>query len=236
MNKVIVVTGANGGIGRATAIHLSELGYSLILVDLDFDDDFREQLQDAVYLSVDISKREQVEKIVNIAQDKDWTISGLAHLAGITRDRSLLKMSDEEWNTVINVNLTGTFLVLQVVSATMKKEGGAIILTGSTAARHGNFGQLNYVATKAGVEGMTRTAARELAKYNIRVNCIVPGYISTAMTEAMPEETKESVIRQIPLNRPGKPSDVAKTIEFLLSERSNYITGESVKVDGGLRI
>ena len=163
-------------------------------------------------------------------------ISGLVNLAGITRDKTLLKMTEEQWDQVIAVNLKGAFLMTKYSGQLMKENGGSMIMIGSTSALQGKYGQANYAATKGGLEAFVRTAARELARYKIRVNCIIPGFISTPMTDKIPDDYKIAAVKSIPLGRAGKPEDVAYTVEFLLSDKSAFITGTSIQVDGGMRM
>lgn len=235
-----LITGATGGIGQATAKLLSSQGQNLLLVDIVNPAEFGLQIVEqgirVESIQVDISNLENTQIITQFVAEKKITLDGVVHLAGITRDKSLLKMDTSEWNQVIAVNLTGTFNVLKICAPLMKSVGGSIVLTGSTSALFGNFGQINYVASKGGVEAMTKTAARELAPYNIRVNCIIPGFIETPMTRKMPEERYHVVQEMIPLKRAGQPEEVAELINFLISSKSSYITGSSITIDGGFRM
>ncbi|MFV2015022.1 MAG: SDR family oxidoreductase, partial [Candidatus Heimdallarchaeota archaeon] len=165
-----------------------------------------------------------------------YKISGVVNFAGITRDRTIFNMSETEWDQVINVNLKGTYNIVQAFGRVMKELGGTIITVGSVVSRIGNYGQVNYVAAKAGVEGLTRTAAREFARFRIRVNCIVPGFIESPMSMAVPKDRIEIIRNSIPLGRIGKPEEIAHLAEFLLSDKSSYITGASIQIDGGLRM
>lgn len=239
-SNYILITGAFGGMGKSTAEYLAKKGYNLILVDIRIDEEFHGELKNIndniEIFKIDISNSLEVKKISESLETHSKKLQGIVHLAGITRDKSLKKMSDEEWQQVINVNLTGTFNILKELSKHFDTYGGSIVLVGSTAAHYGNFGQINYVASKGGIEAMTKTAARELAKYHIRVNCIVPGLIETEMSKKIPIEQLNAMIASIPLGRIGKPFDVAKLIGFLISDDSEYITGASIKIDGGLKM
>ncbi|MCH8905658.1 MAG: SDR family oxidoreductase [Candidatus Heimdallarchaeota archaeon] len=235
-----LITGATGGIGKATATLLASEGQNLLLVDIVNPAEFALQIMEegiaVESLQIDISNLESTQVVTQFVAEKKFTLDGVVHLAGITRDKSMLKMDKSEWDQVIGVNLTGTFNILKVCAPLMKSAGGSIVLTGSTSALFGNFGQINYVASKGGVEAMTKTAARELAAYNIRVNCIIPGFIDTPMTRKMPEERYNAVQQMIPLKRAGQPEDVAELINFLISSKSSYITGTSILIDGGFRM
>ncbi|MHA2099502.1 MAG: SDR family oxidoreductase [Candidatus Kariarchaeaceae archaeon] len=239
-NGFIVITGAAGGLGMATARLLSANGKNLILTDIVSPAEFAQEIQhDRIIVEVhrlDVGNSYSVESLILEAREKGYRIDGVVNFAGITRDRTILKMSEEEWDQVINVNLKGTYNIVQAFGKLMKNTGGTIVTVGSAVSRMGNYGQVNYVAAKAGVEGLTRTAAREFAKYGIRVNCIVPGFIESPMSMAVPKERIEIIRNTIPLGRIGKAEEIADLADFLLSEKSSYITGATIQIDGGLRM
>lgn len=226
----VLVIGALGGIGRATVSRLKESGYSVISADIP-------QLSNQDCRPVDISNFNSVNSLFDQLEREGIVLSGLINLAGITRDRTILKMSNEEWESVIATNLTGSFNVLKRCAQHMRTQGkGSIVMVGSTAALNGNFGQTNYSASKAGIQGLVRSASRELARYGIRVNCVIPGLIETPMSTQIPKERLNYLLQNIPLGRAGKPLEVANLINFLISDESSYITGSSILVDGGLRM
>ncbi len=226
----VLVIGALGGIGKATVKRLQQSGYEVISADIPV-------IEDKNYIAVDVADYNSVNRLFGELEHKGIKISGIVNLAGITRDRTLLKMNHEEWENVISVNLTGSFNVLKRGAEHMKMHGkGSIVLIGSTAALNGNFGQTNYSASKAGIQGLVRSASRELARNGIRVNCVIPGLIETPMSAKIPKERWETILKIIPLGRAGKPEEVANLINFLISDESSYITGSSMLVDGGLRM
>ncbi|RMG22112.1 MAG: SDR family oxidoreductase [Methanobacteriota archaeon] len=226
----VLVIGALGGIGKATVVRLEEAGYNVISADIP-------QLSGQHCLPIDVSNWDSVNALFDQLENENIFISGLVNLAGITRDRTLFKMSQEEWDSVISTNLTGSFNVLKRCAEHMRNQGkGSIVMVGSTAALNGNFGQTNYSASKAGIQGLVRSASRELARYGIRINCIIPGLIETPMSAKIPKERMDLLLNLIPLGRAGNPSEVANLINFLISDESSYITGTSILVDGGLRM
>ncbi|MHA2168701.1 MAG: SDR family oxidoreductase [Candidatus Kariarchaeaceae archaeon] len=235
-----LITGAAGGLGNTTARLLSKLGYNLIITDifdpLELKKNLLEPGVQVVSKQLDVSSPSSVNDLVRYAEENSLKITGVVNFAGIIRDRSIFKMTFEEWNAVININLSGTFNVVKAFAEIMKNNGGSIITIGSVVARYGNFGQANYVASKAGVEALTKTAAREFAKYGIRVNCIVPGIIKSPMTDTIPKDFLDQSIRMIPLGRIGNADEIASVVKFLLSNDSSYITGTSILVDGGIRM
>ncbi|RMH17429.1 MAG: SDR family oxidoreductase [Gammaproteobacteria bacterium] len=229
--KHILVIGATGGIGRGTLEVLSQNGYCPIAADISVPDDFSYPAY-----PVDVSDPNSVDQLFSSLESDEILLSGIVNLAGITRDKTLLKMDDSLWEQVIQVNLTGSFNVIKRGALHMKEHGGSMVFVGSTAALNGNFGQVNYAASKAGIQGLVRSSARELARYGIRVNCIVPGFIDTEMTRKIPETRIEELLKRIPLARAGTPTEVGNLIEFLISDKSSYITGSSILIDGGLRM
>jgi 3-oxoacyl-[acyl-carrier protein] reductase len=189
---------------------------------------------DAIFQKVSVIDDEAVRKAVTEARQYYGRIDILINNAGITKDRSLLKMSKQEWSDVIDVNLTGVFNSTQAVAPVMKDQNyGRIISASSTVAIRGSFGQTNYVATKTAIIGMTKVWAIELGKYGITVNCVAPGYIFTAMTEKMPEEVKKQTISQIPLGKWGYPDDIANGYLYLASDEASFVSGICLTIDGG---
>ena len=238
--KFILITGAEGGIGRATTDFLINSGYNLLLTDLieplELANKVHKEGTNIFSYALDVTNSESISKLTNFIHEKSISITGVVNLAGIVKDHSILKMTEEEWNSVIDINLKGTFNVIKAFAGMMRENGGSIVTVGSVVARYGNFGQANYVASKAGVEALTKTAAREFAKYGIRVNCVVPGLIDTPMLKSIPSQLLDQNLKMVPLGRPGKPEEIASVIKFLISNDSSYITGTSILVDGGVRM
>jgi 3-oxoacyl-[acyl-carrier protein] reductase len=248
--KVVVITGAVAGIGRATALRFAEEGARVAAWDVS--DKVASQLESAVkwaggdclFQTVDVSNASAVESAAAAVAEHWNRIDILINNAGIVRDAQLVKwncngpesvMSEEAWDTVIEVNLKGVFLCTRAVVPHMIKAGGGVILcAASVVGLLGNFGQTNYVASKAGVIGMTRTWARELGKHNIRVNAVAPGFIATDMVRAMPEKVLNAMVARTPLGRMGTPEDVANAYVWLASEQASFIHGAVLSVDGGV--
>lgn len=238
-NHTVIVTGGASGIGRATVEHLAAHGAAVVIADVN--DSAIEELRGSLEKDghrvsghhLDVTSRDDWERLVDATLSTWGGISGLVNNAGITRDRSLLKMTDSEWATVLDVNLRGLWLGCQYVIPHMKEAGGGSIVNLSSESRDGAFGQANYASAKAGVVGLTKTVAVEHSRHGIRCNAIAPGTIETAMLADVPAEVKESWLPRIPLARLGKPEEVARTIAFLISEDSSYITGQVIGVDGG---
>lgn len=233
--KRIFITGAAAGIGRATAELFYAQGAELVLID-------RPSLQESelevlfpermTYLQADVT---DAQGLLSIEAEMTKGIHTLINNAGITRDASLLKMTDDMWDQVMAVNLTAVFKLSRLAAGFMKeKNEGVILNAASVVAHYGNFGQSNYVATKAGVIGMTKTMARELGKNNIRVNAVAPGFIATAMVQKMPEAVIKTMEEKTPLRKLGQPSDIAAAYLFLASDQASFITGTTLNVDGGL--
>jgi 3-oxoacyl-[acyl-carrier protein] reductase len=240
--KVALVTGASRGIGRACALYLAELGakvavnYARSSAQADqVVAQIREMGGEAVAIQADVSKQADVEAMV---EETIQTLSGLDILinnAGITRDTLLIRMKEEDWDQVLDTNLKSVFLVTKAASKyMMKKRQGRIINISSVIGVAGNAGQANYAASKAGIIGFSKSIAKELAARNILVNMIAPGFIDTDMTEVLNDQVKEGILSQIPLNRYGKPEDIAHLAGFLASDESGYITGQVIHVDGGM--
>ena len=239
--KVALVTGAAQGIGKAVALLLARNGADIIVSDINLEkaeETAREVEglgQRALAVKTNVAEANDVEKMVQTALERFGRIDILINNAGITRDKLLLRMSDEDWDAVLGVNLRGTFLCTRAVIRPMaKQKSGKIVNIASVVGTMGNAGQANYGASKAGVIGFTKTVAREYAPRGINVNAIAPGYIETPMTEALPEKAKEELKRMIPMDRLGKPEDVAEAVLFLVSEASSYITGQVLHVNGGI--
>ena len=239
--KVALVTGAAQGIGKAVALLLARNGADIIVSDINLEkaeETAREVEglgQRALAVKTNVAEANDVEKMVQTALERFGRIDILINNAGITRDKLLLRMSDEDWDAVLGVNLRGTFLCTRAVIRPMaKQKSGKIVNIASVVGTMGNAGQANYGASKAGVIGFTKTVAREYAPRGINVNAIAPGYIETPMTEALPEKAKEELKRMIPMDRLGKPEDVAEAVLFLVSEASTYITGQVLHVNGGI--
>lgn len=240
--KAALVTGASRGIGRAIALALAEAGADVAVNYAGSEQAAEEVAQairdlgrKAVTIQADVGNSEQAEAMVKSALDEFGKLDILVNNAGITRDNLLMRMKEEEFDAVIHTNLKGVFNCMK--SATrpmMKQRSGAIINISSVVGVLGNAGQVNYVAAKAGVIGMTKTAARELAARNIRVNCIAPGFIETDMTDKLSEELRQGLLAQIPLARLGRPEHIAKAALFLASDASDYMTGQTIHVDGGM--
>ena len=241
-NKIALVTGASRGIGKAVAKELAAKG-AFVIVNYNGSKEAAEQVvseikasgKDAVSYQCDVSQYAECERMVTELIKTYQKIDILVNNAGITRDNLLMKMSEEDFDAVIDTNLKGTFHTMRFVSrAMLKQRSGRIINLSSVVGVTGNAGQTNYAASKAGVIGMTKTVARELASRGVTVNAIAPGFIETDMTEKLSDRVKEQAILQIPLGKMGKPEDVAKLAGFLASDDAGYITGQVIHVDGGM--
>jgi len=240
--KVAFVTGGSRGIGKEVALKFAENGYNIVLNYVsektnveELTKELKEKGADSLILKADVSKTEEVEEIVKQAIEKFGQIDVLVNNAGITKDNLLMRMTEEEFDQVIKVNLKGTFIVTKAVTKQMiKKRKGSIINLSSVVGVGGNAGQCNYSASKAGIIGFTKSIAKELASRNIRANAVAPGFISTDMTQVLSDTVKENIYNQIPLKRMGEAKEVAELIYFLGSEKSSYITGQVINVDGGM--
>lgn len=240
-NKIALVTGAAQGIGKAISLCLAKEGASVAVCDINLEkaSETAKEIEsfgkNAIALKLNVADTKEVEENVNKILDKFKKIDILVNNAGITKDGLIIRMKEEDWDAVLNVNLKGTFNCIRSVSKHMMKQRyGRIVNISSVIGIVGNAGQANYAASKAGVIGVTKSAAKEFASRNITVNAVAPGFIKTAMTEVLPENVKEEMLKMIPLLRLGEPSDVANAVLFLVSEAANYITGHVIEVDGGM--
>ena len=238
-DKIALITGGANGIGLATTERFVKEGAKVVLWDVsDKGKDVAAQLKKDGYQiafnKVSVSDTDDVQRAMGEAIQQFGRIDILINNAGITRDRTLLKMSRKEWDDVISVNLTGVFNCTQAVAPIMKDQNyGRIVSASSNVAIRGNFGQTNYVATKSAIIGMTKVWAMELGRYNITVNCIAPGFITTAMTDLMPEEIREQSIPNIPLGKWGVPDDIANGYLYLASDEASFVSGICLTIDGG---
>ena len=240
--KVAFITGGSRGIGKEVATKFAENGYNIVINYVSDKTDV-EQLRNeweskgvkTLILKADVTKAEEVENVVKTAIDTFGKIDVLVNNAGITRDNLLMRMSEEEFDKVIETNLKGTFIVTKAVTKyMMKKRNGSIVNLSSVVGVAGNAGQCNYSASKAGVIGFTKSVAKELASRNIRANAVAPGFIETDMTAVLSDAVKENIHNQIPLKRIGSAKEVANLIYFLGSDESSYITGQVINIDGGM--
>ncbi|KEZ50061.1 3-oxoacyl-[acyl-carrier-protein] reductase [Metabacillus indicus] len=241
-SKTALVTGASRGIGRAIALELARNGINVAVNYAGSEakanevvDEIKALGREAFAVQADVSDSESVSAMVKETVERFGRLDILINNAGITKDNLLMRMKDSEWDDVININLKGVFLTTKAVTRQMMKQRyGRIINIASIVGVSGNPGQANYVAAKAGVIGLTKTAAKELSSRNITVNAIAPGFITTDMTDKLTEDVKNEMLKQIPLARFGEASDIAHTAVFLASEKSSYITGQTIHVDGGM--
>jgi len=239
-DKVAMITGSARGIGRATALAFAAEGAQVIVCDMDAAGgeqtaaDIRAAGGRAQFVQVDVTDRASVDALVQAAQARFGRIDVLVNNAGVLRDRSLLKMTEQDFDFVINVNLKGVFNCTQAVAPLLAAQGSGVILNASSVVGvSGNYGQTNYVASKAGVIGMTRVWARELGPKGVRVNAVAPGFISTEMLAGIPDKVMEELKAKISLRRLGRPEDIANAYVFLASDEAAYITGHVLHVDGG---
>ena len=236
--KNIIVTGASGGIGNAIVEKLYEQGGNVLATGTREEklQELKDKFNNIKTLKFDISNHDKIEEFINNATDElGGSLDCIVNNAGITKDNLTIRMSMDEWSKVIDINLTSTFLMSKfAIKKMLKNKSGKIINITSVVGHTGNVGQANYTASKAGIVAMSKSLAIEYAKKNINVNCISPGFISTAMTDAIDEKFKESIISKIPANRLGKPEDIANAVLFLASSGSDYINGETLHVNGGM--
>ena len=242
--KVVFVTGGSRGIGKEVALKFAKNGYNVVInyvsskTDVEsLKDEFSKLGAKSVILQADVTKQEEIENVVKTAIDEFGKIDVLVNNAGITKDNLLMRMSEEDFDRVIEVNLKGTYIVTKAVTKyMMKQRSGSIVNLSSVVGVVGNSGQSNYSASKAGIIGFTKSIAKELASRNIRSNAVAPGFIKTDMTDVLSDTIKENINNNIPLKRMGEAKEVANLIYFLGSEESSYITGQVINVDGGMVI
>ena len=236
-NKNIIVTGASGGIGNSIVKKLTEYGANVLASGTRMEklEELKERFNEIKILKFDISQSEKIEEFVENAYNELGGLDCIINNAGVTQDNLAIRMSIEEWNKVININLTSTFLLSKFsIKKMLKNKKGKIINITSVVGHTGNLGQANYTASKAGIVAMSKSLAIEYAKKNINVNCISPGFIKTNMTDKIDEKFKEAILSKIPSSRLGEPKDIANAVLFLASSQSDYINGETLHVNGGM--
>jgi len=243
LEKVVVVTGGSRGIGRSVALKFAEEKANIIIVHYDPDENAARETMDLLERrdcnveahKVDVSSGQQVEELFKKILSRYGRVDVLVNNAGITKDSLLLRMSEKDWDAVLDVNLKGVFnCTKSVLRSMIRQRRGSIVSIASVAGQIGNAGQANYAASKAGIMGFTKTIAREVASRGITVNAVAPGFINTEMTAALPEKVIESYLQQIPLGRLGSAEDVAETVYWLCSSSAGYITGQIIHVNGGM--
>lgn len=240
--KNALITGGSRGIGKEIAIELSKNGVNVAISYISNKEKAEEVVNEikkngviGIAVKADVSKEEDVTDMMEFVNNEIGPLDILVNNAGKTRDNLIIRMKTEEWDEVIGTNLKGTYLCTKaVVRGMMKRKHGKIINIASVVGVTGNFGQGNYSASKAGVIGFTKSMAKELASRGINVNAVAPGFIETDMTEILKEDVKDSLVKNIPMGRSGRPSDIANIVVFLASEKSDYITGQVINVDGGM--
>lgn len=241
-NRTVFITGGGRGIGKEVALKFAENGYNIVTnyvsdkTDVEaLKKEFEEKGIKSLIIKADVTDSEAIENLVKKAIEEFESIDVLVNNAGITKDNLLMRMSEEEFTKVIDVNLKGTYIVTKIVSKyMMKKRQGSIINLSSVVGVVGNAGQCNYSASKAGIIGFTKSIAKELASRNIRANAVAPGFIETDMTSVLSDEIKDNINSQIPMKRMGTPEEIANVVYFLGSEESSYITGQVINIDGGM--
>lgn len=237
--KVAVVTGGTTGIGKEIALTLAQDGFDVVVNYLVKDEAVKEAIEamgrKCMLIEGNVSSMEDMEKMTKTIMNEFGRIDVLVNNAGITRDTLLLRMTEEDFDSVLNVNTKGTFCTMKnIVPVMMKQKSGRIINISSVVGMVGNAGQVNYSASKAALLGMTKTLAKEVASRGILVNAVAPGFIATRMTDKLNDAQKENILTQIPLKRMGSPKDIANAVAFLASDRASYITGHTLVVDGGM--
>ena len=241
-DKNIIVTGATRGIGKEIALTLAQNGANIAINYRNYNEEVEELINsikefgvDAIAVKCDVSKSDEVDNFISEVKNHFSSIDVLVNNAGITKDGLLLRMKDEDFNSVLDLNLKGTFNTTKSISPIMiKQKHGKIINISSVVGIVGNAGQCNYAASKAGVIGFSKSVARELASRNINVNVVAPGYIDTDMTKSLPDKVKDEILKSIPMKKMGNPKEVANLVLFLSSSLSDYITGQVINVDGGM--
>jgi 3-oxoacyl-[acyl-carrier protein] reductase len=237
-NKNIIVTGASGGIGNAIIKKLNEAGANILASGTRIEklEELKNNFKKIKILKFDISQSDKIEEFIeNATSELGGSLDGIVNNAGITQDNLAIRMSLDEWQKVININLTSTFLMSKfAIKKMLKNKSGKIVNITSVVGHTGNLGQANYTASKAGIVAMSKSLAIEYAKKNININCISPGFIQTAMTDKIDDKFKEVIISKIPSARLGKPDDIANAVLFLSSDQSSYINGETIHVNGGM--
>ena len=237
-NKNIIVTGASGGIGNSIVKKLNQAGANILASGTRIEklEELKKNFENIKILKFDISQSDKIaEFIENATKELGGSLDGLVNNAGITQDNLAIRMSLEEWQKVININLTSTFLMSKfAIKKMLKNKSGKIVNITSVVGHTGNLGQANYTASKAGIVAMSKSLAIEYAKKNININCISPGFIKTAMTDKIDEKFREVIISKIPSARLGEPDDIANAVLFLSSDQSDYINGETIHVNGGM--
>jgi len=237
-NKNIIVTGASGGIGNSIIKKLNEAGANILASGTKIEklEELKKNFKSIKILKFDISQSDKIEEFIeNATNELGGSLDGLVNNAGITQDNLAIRMSLDEWQKVININLTSTFLMSKfAIKKMLKNKSGKIVNITSVVGHTGNLGQANYTASKAGIVAMSKSLAIEYAKKNINVNCISPGFIKTAMTDKIDEKFKEVIVSKIPSARLGEPDDIANVVLFLSSDQSDYINGETIHVNGGM--
>lgn len=242
MSKSALVTGASRGIGRSIALQLAEEGYNVAVNYAGSKDkaeavveEIKAKGVDSFAIQANVANGDEVKAMIKEVVSQFGSVDVLVNNAGITRDNLLMRMKEQEWDDVIDTNLKGVFNCIQKVTPQMlRQRGGAIINLSSVVGAVGNPGQANYVATKAGVVGLTKSSARELASRGITVNAVAPGFIVSDMTDALSDELKDQMLEHIPLARFGEDTDIANTVAFLASDKAKYITGQTIHVNGGM--
>jgi 3-oxoacyl-[acyl-carrier protein] reductase len=236
--KNVIVTGASGGIGNAIIKKLSEAGANILASGTRIEklEELKKNFENIKILKFDISESDKIEEFIeNATNELGGSLDGIVNNAGITKDNLAIRMSLDEWQKVININLTSTFLMSKfAIKKMLKNKSGKIVNITSVVGHTGNLGQANYTASKAGIVAMSKSLAIEYAKKNININCISPGFIKTAMTEKIDDKFKEVIVSKIPSARLGEPDDIANAVLFLSSDQSNYINGETLHVNGGM--
>ena len=236
--KNIIVTGASGGIGTSIIEKLNHAGANILASGTKIEklNDLKNKFENIKILKFDISQNDKIEEFIeNATKELDGNLDCLVNNAGITQDNLAIRMSFEEWQKVININLTSTFLMSKFgIKKMLKNKSGKIVNITSVVGHTGNLGQANYTASKAGIIAMSKSLVVEYAKKNININCISPGFIKTAMTDKLDDKFKEAIVSKIPSARLGEPDDIANVVLFLCSNQSNYINGETLHVNGGM--